>query len=71
MRRTEMKTYNIIDEVRNTICIQVAAAHEVSALKKFRQGKLTTGIYEIVREKDGRPRLVSSYGSCFRADPVQ
>lgn len=65
-----LKIYNIYDEIGNMVCTQVYAAHEVSALKKFRNGRLTTGIYEIVKEKDGRPRLVSSYGSSFRADPA-
>lgn len=65
-----MKMFRIIDEINGDVCVHVMAAHERSALKKFRTGKMTSGIYEIVTEEDGRPRLVSSYGSSFRADVV-
>lgn len=67
-----MKTvwYRIIDENNGDVCMNVQAGFEKSALKKFRDTLLTTGIYEIVREKDGKLRLVSSYGSCFRAEKV-
>lgn len=64
------KKYRIIDEINGQVCVIIDAAHERSALKKFRAGKLTTGIYEVITESDKRPRLVSSYGSCFRADAV-
>lgn len=65
-----MKMFRIVDEINGDVCVHVMAAHERSALKKFRTGKLTSGIYEIITEEDGRPRLVSSYGSSFRADAV-
>lgn len=65
-----MKCFRIVDEVNGHVCTNVEAAHERSALKKFRTGMLSSGIYEIVTEEDGRPRLVTSYGSCFRADRV-
>ena len=65
-----MKMFRIVDEINGDVCVHVMAAHERSALKKFRTGKLTSGSYEIITEEDGRPRLVSSYGSSFRADAV-
>ena len=65
-----MRWFRIVDEINGAVCVNVEAAHERSALKKFRTGLLTSGFYDIVKESDGRPRLVSSYGSCFRADRV-
>ena len=62
--------FRIVNEINGDVCVHVMAAHERSALKKFRTGKLTSGFYEIITEEDGRPRLVSSYGSSFRADAV-
>ena len=65
-----MKMFRIVDEINGDVCTHVEAVNERSALKKYLTGKLTAGIYEIVTEGDGRPRLVSSYGSSFRADAV-
>lgn len=62
------KKYTIIDETNGRSCVTVEAANEASALKKYRKGLMSSGFYELVTEKDGRPRLVSSFGSCFRAD---
>lgn len=62
------KKYTIIDENNLRSCVTVEAANEASALKKYRKGLMSSGFYEIITEKDGRPRLVSSFGSCFRAD---
>ena len=64
----KLKWYRIVDEINGDVCWNVEAQNEKSALKKYRTGLLTTGIYEIIIEADGRFRLVSSYGSCFRAD---
>ena len=69
MTRMRMKKYVIIDEINGQKCAEIEAAHEKSALTKFWKGKLTPGLYSIEEKKDGRPRLLSSYGSSFRADP--
>ena len=39
-----MKMFRIIDEINGDVCVHVMAAHERSALKKFRTGKMTSGI---------------------------
>ena len=64
------KWYRIIDEINGDVCMNVEASSERAALKRYMRGKLTSGIYEVVMEDDKRPRLVSSYGSSFRADVV-
>lgn len=66
----KMVWYRIIDENNGDVCGNVQAGFEKSALKRFRDTLLTTGIYEIIREKDGKLRLVSSYGSRFRAERI-
>ena len=68
MKRT--KYYRIVDEINGSVCTNVEATGERSALKKFRTGMLASGIYEIVTEEDGRARLVTSFGSSFRADAI-
>ena len=65
-----MRNFKIINENTGSECTNIKASHERSALKKYRKGMMSSGIYDIVDEKDGRPRLVTSYGGCFRADPI-
>ncbi len=62
------ETYVITDETSGAACCTIEASSERSALKKHRRGMLSSGIYEIVTEKDGRPRLTASYGKTWRAD---
>ncbi len=65
-----MKVFRIINEVTGTVCTDIRACYERSALKKYMTGMMSSGIYEIVKKEDGRPRLVTSYGACFRADEI-
>lgn len=66
----KMKIFRIVNEVTGAVCTDVSAGYERSALKKYMTGMTSSGIYEIVKREDGRPRLVTSYGACFRADRV-
>lgn len=68
MKRT--KYFRIVDEINSSVCTNIEAASESYALMKFRTGMLTSGIYQIIKEDDNRPRLVTSFGSSFRADAV-
>lgn len=65
-----MKQFRIINEINGNVCTVVSAAHERSALRKFHTGLLSAGFYNIIIDDDKRPRLISSFGSCFRADAV-
>lgn len=65
-----MKVFRITNEVTGTVCTNIRAGHERSALKKYMTGMMSSGIYEIVKKEDGRLRLVTSYGACFRADEI-
>lgn len=68
-----MKTFRIIDENSHdflfSVCRNVVARNERSALNKFKKTLLTSGYYWITSDDEGI-RLRSSYGSCFRAEVV-
>ena len=61
-----MKTFYIIDENNNDICCLVIAKNEKSALNKYRNGLLTSGIYNIVKTVNNTYELISSFGSIFK-----
>ena len=61
-----MRNWNIIDKINGQVCTQVQAQNGKSAVRKFRQGLLSSGIYWIEQQEDGW-HLISSYGSDFHA----
>lgn len=63
-----MKKFKIVDRVTSHDTTVVEAANGRSALKKFRQGLMSTGIYEIIMDK-GNWHLVSSFGCDYEAIP--
>lgn len=65
-----MNKYRIINEINGSFCVEIEAVNERAALKKYRKDIMSSGLYYIITEKDGRPRLVTSFGACFRADQM-
>lgn len=63
-----MKKFKIVDRVTSHDTVIVEAANGRSALKKYQQCLMNTGIYEIILDK-GRWHLVSSFGCDFEAVP--
>ena len=57
-----MKTYYIFDENRHDVNCLVKAKNEKSALKKYRNGLMSSGFCEIVSDQKFKYALISTFG---------
>lgn len=66
-----MKNFAIVDMVNKTQIRTVQAQNGKSALRKFKQTLMNTGMYEIHKSpNNGNWILLSTYGSYFTALPI-